>query len=428
MRIIRLTASNIKRLRAIDITPDSDVVEIAGDNGEGKTSTLDTIKMALCGKRAIPPVPVRKGQAKGEITLDLGEIDTELRVQQVIYPDRTTELRVLSKDGSQVKAPQAMLDHLRANHLIDPWEFARMKPKEQRDTLLRIVGLEDSLLEMEQRRVALYDQRKEIGREAKHLDGELAGMPDIAGNPPETETDISIWTKNLEDALTFNTELHTNEIALQSVGKAIESCRARLAELEQDKQTLTKWLQGKASPDIAGIKSRIAAIEKENEMVRQARRRMEVSEKCVQTKAEYKFLTDKINQLQEQKDVALRKADFPIEGLGIRCDGVDYQVMYNGIPFEQIAQSEQLRVSLAIAIALNPKLRIITINDASLLDQKNCELIRQIAKDNTFQVWEERVDPSSPSAIIIQDGMVKEKGEKDGNKNGSPATTDGPAS
>lgn len=47
MRIIQLEADAFKRLRAISITPTTNIVEVTGDNGEGKTSTLDAIWAAL---------------------------------------------------------------------------------------------------------------------------------------------------------------------------------------------------------------------------------------------------------------------------------------------------------------------------------------------------------------------------------------------
>ena len=40
MKIIKLTAENVKRLKAIEITPEGNLVVIGGLNDQGKTSTL----------------------------------------------------------------------------------------------------------------------------------------------------------------------------------------------------------------------------------------------------------------------------------------------------------------------------------------------------------------------------------------------------
>ena len=50
MKIIRLKAENVKRLHAVEITPEGEVVVVAGKNGAGKSSVLDAITYALAGK------------------------------------------------------------------------------------------------------------------------------------------------------------------------------------------------------------------------------------------------------------------------------------------------------------------------------------------------------------------------------------------
>ena len=77
LHVIELRAENIKRLKAITIRPDGAMVIIGGRNAQGKTSTLDALEMALAGGRTIPAEPVRRGERKGRIVVDLGEIVVE---------------------------------------------------------------------------------------------------------------------------------------------------------------------------------------------------------------------------------------------------------------------------------------------------------------------------------------------------------------
>ena len=77
MKIIKLEAENIKRLVAVEITPDGHMVQISGRNGAGKTSVLDAIWWALAGADAIQAKPIREGETTAHITLDLGEIVVE---------------------------------------------------------------------------------------------------------------------------------------------------------------------------------------------------------------------------------------------------------------------------------------------------------------------------------------------------------------
>ena len=70
-RIVRLQAQNVKKLKAIDITPKpgAPLVIVAGNNGEGKTSVLDAIMWALGGADAVPKDPIRHGQTKAIATV-----------------------------------------------------------------------------------------------------------------------------------------------------------------------------------------------------------------------------------------------------------------------------------------------------------------------------------------------------------------------
>lgn len=141
MKIIELRAENVKGLVAIDITPNGDLVEIAGKNGAGKSSVLDAIWLALGGKEAGKDITaaLRNGQDKGfvELTLDDGLIvhrGWSRNAEDVV----TTSLKVVrDKDGikSSVGSPQTTLDALRAITL-DPEGFLRLAPRQQREALL----------------------------------------------------------------------------------------------------------------------------------------------------------------------------------------------------------------------------------------------------------------------------------------------------
>lgn len=100
---------------------------------------------------------------------------------------------------------------------------------------------------------------------------------------------------------------------------------------------------------------------------------------------------------------AIARAKLPVVGIGFG-DGV---VTYNGIPFDQSSSAEQLRVSMSIAMAANPKLRVIRIIDGSLLDDDSLSAIAEMAQEGDYQVWIERVDTSGKIGIVIEDGMIK---------------------
>ena len=116
------------------------------------------------------------------------------------------------------------------------------------------------------------------------------------------------------------------------------------------------------------------------------------------------LLTKNIEEIDSCKNESMKKAKFPIDGLSFSSEGV----LYNGVPYEQCAQSEQLRVSVAMGLAMNPTLRVLLIRDGSLLDQSNRKLVAEMAAeaDPPAQVWMECVGKGEDSTVIIEDGMI----------------------
>ena len=74
MKITRLTAENIKRIKAVEITQDGNLVVIGGRNAQGKTSVLDSITYALAGALSHPDRPIRDGQDKAKIVCELDDL------------------------------------------------------------------------------------------------------------------------------------------------------------------------------------------------------------------------------------------------------------------------------------------------------------------------------------------------------------------
>jgi hypothetical protein len=101
-------------------------------------------------------------------------------------------------------------------------------------------------------------------------------------------------------------------------------------------------------------------------------------------------------------------AKFPVPELSFGDDGV----LVKGVPFEQASAAEQLRVSVAMGVALNPKLKVLLVRDGSLLDAKSLQLLADMAEANESQVWLERVGDADAAAVVIEDGQVAEKSGK----------------
>ena len=171
MKIIRFEAEHVKKIQAVEITPTGHVVEIAGKNGAGKTSILDSIWWALAGTRSHQPEPIHRDHTNARIKLDLGELTVEREFKRLPaargkQDERfTTRILVTTKDGAVVSSPQTMLDKLLGALSFDPLAFARKSEAEQYRTIQEICGID--LKNSDRQNEEDFGERRVVNRTAK---------------------------------------------------------------------------------------------------------------------------------------------------------------------------------------------------------------------------------------------------------------------
>lgn len=437
MKIIELRAENIKRLLAVTIRPDGNMVEITGKNGAGKTSVLDSIWWALEGQKNIQAVPIRKGATSAKIKLDMGELKVTRTFNasrdaktKELTGDFTTSIVVENEQGARFPSPQAVIDGLLGALSFDPLAFTRMKPFEQLETLRRFVPDVD-FDAIDRLNAGDFSKRTEVNRQAKDLRAREAGIVVPAKAPGEV--DETALVAELEAAGKQNAELEirkarreaaTAEMSAQSAKAAEYDARCAKLRLEiedlnnmavdlRTKATATEEKLSQAGPlpepvDTAPVKLKIQEAAANNRVAREAKR---LSEEKTRLATQADFLEKQSDELtaamekrKADKAAAIAQAKMPIEGIGFG-DGV---VLMNGVPFEQASDAEQLRASIGIAAAMNPKLRVIRVRDGSLLDEDAMKMLAEFADTNDLQVWIERVDSSGRVGFVLEDGEVKE--------------------
>ncbi len=189
MKIVNLYTENVMRLKAVDITPEGPLVLIGGNNGQGKSSTINSMFLALAGRAASKDIarPVRDGADAAEVRVDLGE----LLVTRKWAGDKTS-LSVTSKDGAKYSAPQSILDKLRGTDaMADPVEFAQLPAVKQKAILMGLVELPFDPEDMDTRRKFLFDQRTDVSRELKRAEAQLAGMHPAPAGTPDAEVSVT---------------------------------------------------------------------------------------------------------------------------------------------------------------------------------------------------------------------------------------------
>lgn len=239
--ILKLTSENCKRLSVVEITPQGNLVVIGGQNGAGKSSVLDSIEFALGGDPSAR-MPVRRGEEKARIVVDLGDIV----VRRTFTAAGGTSLVVTDADGKKQSTPQAILDKLVGRLTFDPLAFAREKPKSQAEILRGLVGLDFTAHDAEHDK--LFNDRTAVNREAKSLEARIDGIPKHEGVPDKEESTADILEEQRKAAEVNSAnqkkrdEVEFREEALDAIAMTTADQKEKVDALRLDLQEAEKKL------------------------------------------------------------------------------------------------------------------------------------------------------------------------------------------
>jgi myosin heavy subunit len=237
--------------------------------------------------------------------------------------------------------------------------------------------------------------------------------PDV----PESEISVSILMEELKKREEHNRSNMAKRTALDQLNgevakqtekvaqleKELEEARTELEKVSKAQNELKVEVDALHDTDEQEIREQVTGAETINKKVYANKERSQILRKLRKKRGEYKKLTSPIEDIDKAKSDALASASFPVSDLSFDENGV----LFNGLPFDQASSAEQLRVSVAIGLAMNPELKVLLIRDGSLLDRENLHMIASLAAEANAQVWIERVGEGDEVSIIIEDGMIK---------------------
>lgn len=409
MRVIKLQAENYKRLEAVEIVPDGDMVVVTGANAAGKSSVVDSIFAALKARAILKeiPQPVREGQDKATITLDLGDYI----VVRTITPDGKTSLKVTTGEGVPVKSPQAAIDGLLGSLSIDPSVFIRLKASDQVKVLVELVDTEGFLAKNDGQHEAWYNHRTQVG----HVRDNHKAVLDANPKPdlPDVKPDVDALKAQLDaarlDAEKYQILTQTKIDLERQIGEDQEAMVELQERLGRHKAHLSETLDelnGKTPPydTIQVLEEGHANAIRDLAEYDKVDTWNAASEAHTEAVADFDTASECLQALKFNRQAWLAKATLPVEGLGF-----DFEipcVTYNGLPLQQASSSEQLKVGTAIAMAQNPELRVIRVSDGNCLDKASFAMLAEMAAANEFQLWIEKVDETGDIGFYIEAGKV----------------------
>lgn len=444
MKVLNYQAHHVLGVSRINFNLDGrHLFLVGGKNGQGKTSALKALLMALCGKRDMdwPDVALKDGEDEGWVKVELSgdeelhepvKLTLELLLKRKRSGQVVEQFRILDSAGEEAPEPRTLLKRLYHLKGFDPQEFDRQPRSDRRKTLMELCGLDFS--EDEVKIQQLYYERTSVNRDAKMAAAEAKGLK-RHDDVPEEEVSAGDLMAELERRQAHNTEtakfqkdvadcLRCSDACQNSILKEegeiarlqsqIEACKGRiLQQTEEASLHHARWgestsrLCGRVVADVDAIKQQIRDAGTINAKIRENKAATETVAKAEALRKRSEDLTAAMEDIKAEQEQKLKAAEWPIGGLSIDADGV----LYNGLPYEQSSKSERILVSTMIGMALNPTLRLLVCEDGGDMDSDTLAALDKLLKSKDFQMVVELVTRTAADeaqcAVVIEDGKVK---------------------
>lgn len=409
IKINRLEAENVKRIKAVKVEPTANgLTVIGGKNGQGKTSVLDAIAWALGGDR------YRPSEAKNHDSVIPPTLHIVLSNGLVVErKGKNSDLKVTDPNGQ--KAGQQLLNEFVEQLALDLPKFMEASPKEKANTLLQIIGVGDKLAELEKQEKELFNERTYIGRIADQKE-KFAKEQIYYPDAPKDLVSPTDLIRQQQDILARNGENQRKRDHAADLQNQVNQMAAEIAKMrdeleKKEKQyeevkndmyialTSAKDLQDQST---AELEESIANIEKINHKVRANLDKEKAEDDALSYKNQYNELTAKINETRDARTKLLNNAELPLPELSV----ADGELTYKGQKWDNMSGSERLIVSTAIVRKLNPECGFVLLDKLEQLDLNTLQEFGQWLEAEGLQAIATRVSTGDECSIIIEDGYV----------------------
>lgn len=402
MKINKLEIENVKRVKAVKIEPTANgLTVIGGRNNQGKTSVLDAIAWALGGERFRPSEAAREGSVLPP-TLHI-VMNNGLVVER---KGKNSDLKITDPDGQ--KAGQQLLNGFVEQFALDLPRFMEAAGKEKAQILLQVIGVGVKLAELEQGEKELYNERLAIGRIADQKE-KYAKEQIYFTDAPKELISASDLIKQQQNILAQNGEnqrkrerLHQIEQQYQDITEQIQELLRKQSELEADLKTARTDAHDLKDQSTEALEQNISEVEEINRKVRANLDKEKAEDDAKEYQNQYRKLSEKIDQIRQDKMDLLEGADLPLPGLSVE----EGDLIFNGHKWDNMSGSDQLKVATAIVRKLNPNCGFVLLDKLEQMDMETLSEFGRWLEQEGLQAIATRVSTGEECSIIIEDGYV----------------------
>lgn len=421
LKIMETEIINFKNIEKKIIKMDGRSLIVLGGNGQGKSSFIQALLSPL-DSNYLPVQPIMDGEDRASIKVKIsGELFSEFKeyvLDLYFTPSNSTgRLVVTNHLGEIIKSPKSLMKSIIGNIGFDVFEFLRMTPKKQVETLKNLAGLD--FFEIDAKRKDFYDKRTYLNTKIKEEEtllvksGYTDAQIELYSEPIDT-TELKSQMANISASIEtwlgikigVDKRIENNKMlatTIEGYGQKIYDLEQEILRLKTQSETDlttfsttvseiekgTNWLTENPKPSANDIQAKLNAADAHNEHYNKINAFAMKSANLIKLKKDSEALSESINGIDLEKQNLIKNSNLPIDGLSFN----EEQVFYNGLPMteSQTNKSKLIEIGMRIGMCLNPNLRVIIINDGSLMDAEQLKIVVGLAQENNFQLIIEKV-------------------------------------
>jgi energy-coupling factor transporter ATP-binding protein EcfA2 len=410
MKLIGLSIQGLRKISAVELDFDGkSLIQVRGQNGAGKSTVIDAIKILLRGGRDIPDNVVQNGKAEAVI---IGKIDDYI-VKRVIKADGKSALAI-EREGGKIARPQEFLDAI-AGQFLDPEWFMNLPPAEKREVIIKYAGID--FTEIDKQIAGAEQERLLIGRELRALGTPQPVEPcepiDIVGLM-DKRREIEIYNKEQRDRAEV-LKAYCIEISrkVSELFYGLTDADGLKVALKRATEIINSRLDSGNMPpqplELASteeIDQAIAGAEAQNAKARAYEAYLEAKDTRDAKEAEYEAMQKRVEGLRQARSDMMNYVKLPVKGLRITETGLEH----NGVSCENWSTSESLKIGLMLAAAYAGDLKTVYIKRGESFDSASLDAIKKFAESHDIQVVMEVVDDGydkeDAGIIWLEEGEV----------------------
>ena len=425
---------------------DAKSVFLCAKNARGKTDLMTAVISALRNEKI--DMPIKAGEREANNIITLQGSDGEIYTIEVFYTSDGEEqgqyFEIKAPDGKKYHQVKSLTSLVGGSIGFDADKFVRdtataegmrknvamikrylgeekckqiadldakvLKTKADREVLnTRIIELRTLHKKVSYNEQEIYEYREK--KDSVKLNEEYAIALNASTANVQNEKDLEAKKTSITG---IEKDIKDIDIEIASIEKQLEEKKKKRTEkndalkvANEEKEAIEKKIEEvsakKEGRSATEIQAEIKTIDDFNKKVDDIKKFVDERDEFTKKEKEWKQLGEKYIEYDAEKGKVMSESKLPVKGLTFDENGIYIKLDKNPepIPITQLSTAERTKmIAVPLAIAEDPKVRIIHVGNAESMDFDTLKEIQDYADANDYQVFYEEVDRTAEEIIV----------------------------